>query len=63
VLIGKSVKKILEKFGFSFTYLRVWYDFSPRQRRVESGKKMTKKVKEKTSFDEKSGKIEKKVKK
>ena len=53
----------MEKFGFSFTYLRVWYDFSLQQRRAESGKKMTKKVKEKTSFDEKSGKIEKKVKK
>jgi len=41
--------------------LRVWYDFSAQQRRVESGKKTSKKVKEKTSFDEKSGKIEKKV--
>jgi hypothetical protein len=32
VLIGKRVKKFLEKFGFSFTYLRVWYDFSPQQK-------------------------------
>jgi hypothetical protein len=36
--------------------LRVWYDFSPQPRRVESGKKTAKKVKEKTSFEKKSGK-------
>ena len=44
-------------------YLRVWYDFSPRQRRVENGKKMTKKRKKRTGFEEKSGKIEQKAEK
>jgi len=63
VLIWKEVKKFWKSSHFACAYLRVWYEFSPQQRFVESGKKMTKKVKEKTRFEKKNGKKLKKAKK
>jgi len=53
----------LEKFGFSLTYLRVWYDFSQQQRRVESWEKRVNFFNKKTGFVEKGGKIEENAKK
>jgi len=62
VLIWRGVKFFLEKFGFSFTYLRVWYDFSLRQRRVESGEKTRKKNKKRRKNAQKAEKLKKKRK-